>query len=189
MCYRCATNPSIHHHHHCVAAMSSPLSHHGVAFAVTSSRFHHRHHGVTFVSVVVSLLPSRCCLRPHIVVVLSSQSHRCGAFAVASSPFCHRCRGVAFVIALSRFHHRHRGVAFTSVTVSSSPSRCCLHVGHGFVVTIAVLPLLSLSQCFHCGFFVSVVSLLPHGVNIAGMSLHCQCRCHGHGHIVVMVNM
>src|SRR6266850_1924813 len=53
MCYHCATNPSIHHHRYCVMAVLSPLSHHGVAFTVTSSQFHHCCHSVTFMLVTV----------------------------------------------------------------------------------------------------------------------------------------
>src|SRR6266850_8189464 len=112
MCYRCATNPSIHHHCHHVAAVSSPLSHHGVAFAVASSWFHHCRHGVTFVSVVVSSLPSRCRLHCRIVVVSLSQSRHYSAFTVVLLLFCCCRRSVAFVVALLRFHRCHHGVAF-----------------------------------------------------------------------------
>src|SRR6267142_1252472 len=97
MCYHCATNPSIHHCCRHIAAVLSPLSHHGVTFVVTLLRF---------------------------------------------------CR-------------RRCGVAFASVTVLSSLLWCCLRVGRGFVVAIAVLP--SSSHC-HC--FVVVV-VLP-------SSLHCR---------------
>src|SRR6266850_1821726 len=101
MCYHCATNPSIHHCCCHVATVSSPLSHHGVTFTVMSSWFHLRH-----CIVAVLLLPSWCHL------------HICHGFivAVVVSPSCRswfRCcrRGVAFVVALSRFHCRH-SVAF-----------------------------------------------------------------------------
>src|SRR6266850_5682325 len=67
MCYHCATNPSIHHHCCHIAAVSSPLSHHGVAF----------------MSVAVLSLPSWCHLHRHIVAVLSSPSCRCSAFCYA----------------------------------------------------------------------------------------------------------
>src|SRR6266850_1970512 len=108
MCYRCATNPSIHHHCRHVAAMSLPLSHHGVAF----------------MSVMVSSLPSWCHLRHRIVMVLLSPSCCCGAFAVALLWFRRRHCSVAFIVTLSPFCHRHHGVAFTSLTVSSLPSQC-----------------------------------------------------------------
>src|SRR6266850_1549105 len=154
MCYRCATNPSIHHHHRHIVAMSSPLSHHGVAFT----------------SVTVSLLPLQCRLRCCIIVVSLSQLCRCGAFAVASSRFRHRCCGVAFVVALLPFHHRHRGVAFMSVTVSSSPSRCCLHVGCGFIVTVTVLPLCWLWFC-RCRCRVAFMSVV-----VLSLPLRCHLR-------------
>src|SRR6266850_873701 len=94
MCYHCATNPSIHHHCRRVAAVSSPLSHHGVTFTVTSSQFRRCHCDVAF---IVALL-LRCCL--HCCIVM-----------VSSSWFCHRHCGVAFVIALSRCHCRSHVVA------------------------------------------------------------------------------
>src|SRR6267142_1528577 len=86
MCYRCATNPSIHHHRRHIAAMSSPLSHHGVAFTL----------------VVVSSSPSQCHLCRRIVAVSSSPSwcclRVCHGFVIAvtvlpshRSWFCH-CR-------------------------------------------------------------------------------------------------
>src|SRR6267142_2966410 len=124
MCYHCATNPSIHHHHRHVAAMLSPLSHHGVAFTL----------------VAVSSLPSQCRLHHHIVAVLSSPSCRCSAFAVTLSWFHHPHRSVAFVVALSQFHCHHHGVAFVFVTVSSLLSQCHLCVGRGFVVAVVVSP-------------------------------------------------
>src|SRR6267142_1652472 len=185
MCYHCATNPSIHHHHHHVAAVSSLLSHHGVAFTL----------------VAVLSLPSQCRLRRCIIPVSSSQSHRCGAFAVALSQFCHRCYSVAFVIALSPFRRRRHGVAFTSVTVSSSPSQCHLHVGHGFVIAIAVSPscwlrfhrchcgvtfVVALLQCCRCSRVVVVPSLLHrHSFVVTIMVL--PSSSHRHGFIVVMV--
>src|SRR6266850_1741741 len=121
MCYHCATNPSIHHYRRCVAAMSSPLSHHGVAFAVASSQFCCCCRSVTFVLVAVSSLPSRCRLRHRIVMVSSSHW---------SWFHCHY-HGVAFIVTLSRFHRRH-GVAFI---VALSWCHC-----HGFIVAIAVSP-------------------------------------------------
>src|SRR6266850_2055995 len=185
MCYHCATNPSIHHYRRCVAAMSSPLSHHGVAFAVASSQFCCCCRSVTFVLVAVSSLPSRCRLRHRIVMVSSSQLCHCGAFAVALSPFhCRHC-GVAFVIALSRFHHHHHGVTFASVMVSSSPSWCRLRIGHGFIVTIMVL--LSLSHCHgfivvmvlpsssHCRGVIVTVSLSPLRCRLQLLKFSAKC--------------
>src|SRR6266850_1844177 len=65
MCYRCATNPSIHHHCRHIAAMSSPLSSHCRSFVITVvvlpsrlSWFRHCCYGVAFTSVVVLSLPS-----------------------------------------------------------------------------------------------------------------------------------
>src|SRR6266850_2728 len=100
MCYHCATNPSIHHCCRHIAAVLSPLSHHGVTFTVTSLRFCRCHYGVTF------------------------------------------------VITLLWFCRRRCGVAFASVTVLSSLLWCCLRVGRGFVVAIAVLPSSSHCHCF-----------------------------------------
>src|SRR6266850_1064428 len=110
MCYRFATNPSIHHHRHHIAAVSSPLSHYGVAFT----------------SVAVSSLPSQCRLRHRIVTVLLSLSCHCGAFAVALLWFHRPHRSVAFVVALLWFRRRHHGVTFMFVAVLSLPSRCRL---------------------------------------------------------------
>src|SRR6267142_2276555 len=127
MCYHCATNPSIHHHHRCIAAVSSPLSHHGVAFAVASLRFRRRHCGVTFTSVMVSLSPSWCRLRVGrgfivTVVVLPSLSHCHGFIVVVVLPSLSHCRGVVVTVSLSplRCHLHHR-----IVTVLSSQSHRC----------------------------------------------------------------
>src|SRR6266850_3045007 len=133
MCYRFATNPSIHHHRHHIAAVSSPLSHYGVAFT----------------SVAVSSLPSQCRLRHRIVTVLLSLSCHCGAFAVALLWFHRPHRSVAFVVALLWFRRRHHGVTFMFVTVLSLLSRCRLHVGRGFVFAIMVSPS-RWSQFCHC---------------------------------------
>src|SRR6267142_2583101 len=96
MCYSCATNPSTHHHCRCIVAMSLLLSHHGVAFIVALSQFCHHCRGVTFVSVMVSLLPS----------------------------WCHLCIGHGFLIAVavspshwSQFHRCHHGVAFIVASI------------------------------------------------------------------------
>src|SRR6266850_926104 len=121
MCYHCATNPSIHHHCHHIAAVSLPLS----------------HHGVTFTSVMVSSLPSWCRLRRRIVTVLLLPLCHCSAFAVTLSWFCCPCRSVAFVVTLSWFHHCHRGVAFAfvmAIAVSPSLSHHC-----GVIVAVASL--------------------------------------------------
>src|SRR6267142_2191663 len=158
MCYRCATNPSIHHHHRHIAAVSLPLSHHGVAFTL----------------VAVSSLPSRCHLCCRIVVVLSLPSCRCGAFAVALLWFCCPRRSVAFIVALLQFRHCCHGVAFVFVTVSLLPSRCRLHIGCSFVVAVAVSPscrsqfyrchrsvtfIITSSRCYHYSCVVVVPSL------------------------------
>src|SRR6266850_2186478 len=153
MCYRCATNPSIHHHCGHVTAMLSPLS----------------HHGVTFMLVIVSSLPLRCHLCCRIVAVLSLPLCCCGAFAVALSQFHRPHRSVTFVVAivvspscLSRFHRCHCGVTFASVAVSSLPLQCCLHVGCGFIVAIVVSPSCwSWFRRCHCGVtFTSIAVLL-----------------------------
>src|SRR6266850_6656108 len=142
MCYHCATNPSIHHHCHHIAAVSLPLS----------------HHGVTFTSVMVSSLPSWCRLRRRIVTVLLLPLCHCSAFTVTLSWFCRPHRSVAFVVTLSWFHHCHRGVAFAFVMVLLLPLRCCLRVGHSFVVAIAVLPSRQSRFC-HCHHGVAFTSV------------------------------
>src|SRR6267142_1169876 len=126
MCYHCATNPSIHHRCCRIAAILSPLSHHGVTFTVTSSQFRHCHCNVAF---IIALLQCRCHSR---VVVVPSLSH-CRGFVVAImvSPSSSHCCGfvVAVVVSplhLSQFRHCCCGVTFVSVAVLSSPSRCCL---------------------------------------------------------------
>src|SRR6266850_282747 len=102
MCYRCATNPSIHHRRRHVAAVLSLLSHHGVTFAVallwfhcchhdvafviTLSRFRHCHHGVAFVSVTVLSSLSWCHLRVGhgfvVAVTVSPSSSHCHSFVI-----------------------------------------------------------------------------------------------------------
>src|SRR6267142_2327696 len=134
MCYHCATNPSIHHHYRHVAAVSLPLSHHGVAF----------------MSVVVSSLPSWCRLCHCIVTVLLLPLCHCSAFTVTLSWFCRPHRSVAFVVTLSWFHHCHRGVAFAFVAVSSLPLQCRLHC---CIVAVSSL------QLHHCGAFAVTSSL------------------------------
>src|SRR6267142_910294 len=117
MCYHCATNPSIHHRCCRIAAVSSPLSHYGVTFTVTSSWFCRCHCDVAF---IVALLRCRCHSR---VVAVPSLSHCCGfVVAVMVSLLSLHCRG--FVVA---------------VAVLPLPSHC-----HGFII-VAVLP--SLSHC------------------------------------------
>src|SRR6267142_996579 len=77
------------------------------------------------------------------------------------------------------------------IVVSSLPSWCCLHIGHGFVIAIVVLP----SSSHHCGVVVAVallwcphcciitVSLLPSWCCIVAVSLSWFCRhCHGFCH-------
>jgi len=110
---------------------------HGFVVAVTvlplgQSWFHVHRRGVAFMLVVVSLLPLWCHLCHRIVMVSSSQLRHCGAFAVTSSQF-HCC----------------------IVMVLLSPLQCRLHIGHGFIVAITVLPSLS-----HCHSVVIAVALL-----------------------------
>src|SRR6266850_284637 len=129
MCYHCATNPSIHHRCCRVAAISSPLSHHGVTFTVMSLQFRHCHCDVTF---IVALLRCRC--RSHVVVV-PSLSHCCGfVVAVMVSPSLSHCRSFVVTVVVSPLHLswfccRCCGVTFVSVMVSSSPSRLLCHSG------------------------------------------------------------
>src|SRR6266850_2160193 len=179
MCYHCATNPSIHHHCCRVTAISSLLSHHGVTFTVTSSRFRCCHCDVTF---IVALLQCRC--RSHIVAV-PSLSH-CHGFVVTVmvSPSSSHCCGfvVAVVVSpshLSWFHHHCCGVTFVSVTVSSSPSWCCLC---RCIVTVS----LSSQCCLHCrivAVFVAISSSLSWcrlcRCIVTVSSLRFCCRCCG----------
>src|SRR6266850_1495443 len=167
MCYCCATNPSIHHHHRHVMAVSSPLS----------------HHGVTFTSVAVSSLSSRCRLHHHIVTVSSSQLRHCGAFAVALLWFRHRHCGVAFIVALlrccchsfiiaivvlpsrqSQFRHCHRGVAFIIASL-----QCRRHS------RIVAVPSLLLHRCS----FVIAVAVSPSSLHHHGVIMAIYCYCHG----------
>src|SRR6267142_698193 len=60
MCYHCATNPSIHHRCCRIAAILSPLSHHGVTFTVTSSQFRHCHCNVAFIIALLRFCRCRC---------------------------------------------------------------------------------------------------------------------------------
>src|SRR6267142_1053232 len=165
MCYRCATNPSIHHHRRHVAAVSSSLSHHGVAF----------------MSVTVLSLPSWCRLRRCIVTVLLSPLCHCGAFPVALSRFHRPRHSVTFVVALLWFRCRHHGVTFAFVMVSLLPLRCCLHVGHSFVFAIAVLP----SSSHRHGVIVTVTSLWCLRCHIVVVSLSPSLsHCH---HFVIAI--
>src|SRR6266850_1012863 len=192
MCYRCATNPSIHHHRCHIVAVSSLLSHHGVTFAVALSWFHHCHGGVTFASVAVLLLPSQCHLYCRIIMVSSSQLHCCGAgfvVAVTVSPSLSHCHGFVVAVAMSPscwlwFHHCHHGVAFV---VASSWCHRCSHIvmvpslSHcrGFVITIVVSPssshhhsfivAVSLLQSCHCGAFA-----------VTSLQFYCHHRCYHH---------
>src|SRR6266850_729884 len=112
MCYRYATNPSIHHrrHCHCYIMVSPLLSHchgfvvaitmsplhwlqfrcrcHGVAFIIALSQFHHRR-GVAF---IVALL--WCCCHGFVVaiMVLPSSSHCCGVVVAVALLWCLCCR-------------------------------------------------------------------------------------------------
>src|SRR6266850_2204789 len=179
MCYHCATNPSIHHHCHHIAAVSLPLSHRSVAFIITLLWFHCCHCGVTFVFVMVSLLPSQCCLHVgrHFIV------------AIAVSPSCQsqfRCchRSVTFVVALSQCHHRSCIIVVPLLSHHRS-----------FIVAVAVLP--SSSHC--CHFVIAVVvspshlSLFRHHrhsvafASVAVLSSLSRCCLHvSHGFIVAV---
>src|SRR6266850_1722592 len=159
MCYHCATNPSIHHCCRHIAAVLSPLSHHGVTFTVTSLRFCRCHCDVAF---IVALL--RCHCRSRVIAVPSLSHCRGFVIAIMVSPSSSHCCGfvVAVVVSpshLSRFCHRCCGVAFVSVAVLSSPSRCCLR---HHIVTVLLLSWCCLHRCIvavllsrfhhrHCG--------------------------------------
>src|SRR6266850_6129882 len=140
MCYHCATNPSIHHHCRRIATVLSLLSHHGVTFTVTSSRFCRCHCDVAF---IVALLQCHC---RSCVVAVPSLSH-CRGFVVAvmvslSSSHCHGFVVTVVVspLHLSRFRHCCCGVTFASVMVSSSLLWCRLRVSCSFIVAVMVLP-------------------------------------------------
>src|SRR6266850_1537151 len=198
MCYHCATNPSIHHRCRRVAAVSSPLSHHGVTFIITLSR---------------------CRCRSCVVVVPLLSHCRSFVVTVMVSPSSLHCRGfvVAVVVSpshLSRFCHHCCSVAFMSVAVSSSPSWCCLH--HR-IVTVSSLSWCCLHRCIvtvssswfhrhHCGvaFVVAllrcrhrsrivVVPLLSHrcsfivAIAMSPSLSHC-CSVHCHFIITVVVS-
>src|SRR6266850_389301 len=97
MCYRCATNPSIHHHRCHIVAVSSLLSHHGVTFAVALSQFHCCHCSVAFMLVVVSLSPLPC--RLHVgcgfiiaIMVLPLLLHHHGVIVAVILLWCLHCR-------------------------------------------------------------------------------------------------
>src|SRR6266850_566428 len=96
-----------------------------------------------------------------------SSSHCCSVVVAVVSLWCLRCH---------------------IVTVLSSLLWCRLHVGHGFVVAVAVLPLSShchgfvivtLSRCCRHGFVVAIVvsPSLSHcrGVVVAVVLLQCLC--------------
>ena len=116
---------------HCCGAFAVALSWfchrcHGVTFIIALSRFCCCRRGVTFASVMVSLLLLWCHLHVghgFIITIMVSPSHW-------SWFHCHY-HGVAFIVTLSRFHRRH-GVAFI---VALSWCHC-----HGFIVAIAVSP-------------------------------------------------
>src|SRR6266850_2971821 len=114
MCYHCATNPSIHHHCRRITAISSPLSHHGVTFTVTSLRFRRCHCDVAF---IVALL--WCCCHSRVIAVPLLLHCRSFVIAIMVSPLSSHCRGfvVAVVVSplhLSQFRRRCCGVAFIS---------------------------------------------------------------------------
>src|SRR6266850_2260669 len=172
MCYRCATNPSIHHRCCHVAAVSLLLSHHGVAFTVTLSWFCHCHCDVAFV-----VTSSWCHHCSHVVVVpLLSHRHRF-IITVVVSPLSSHCRGfvVAVVVSpsrLSQFHRCHHGVAFVSVVVSSSLSQCHLRC--------RIVMVSSSSWCclHHCIVTVSLSQFHRRHCSVAFVvtSLWCRCR-------------
>src|SRR6266850_2361691 len=157
MCYHCATNPSIHHCCHRVAAISSPLSHHGVTFTVTSSWFRRCHYNVAF---IVTLLQCRCRSR---VIVVPSLSHCCSfVVAIMVSPSSLHCCGFVVAVMMSPSSSHCRGVrCHFIITVVVSP--LSLH-RHGVVIVV----LLSLLQCHFCCHIV------------------VTSRCHCCSHIVVL---
>src|SRR6267142_324784 len=179
-----------------VAVMVSPSSSHcrGFVVAVVVSPSHLlwfccRCCGVAFMSVMVSLLPSRCCLRRCIVMVsLSSRCClHCRIVAVSSSQFRRRHYGVAFVVSLSWCHHCSRVVAVPLLS-----HRC------GFIVAVAMSPSSSHCRGVHCHFIIAVMvlpsSLHRHGVVIAVLLSLLRCRfcccivvtsrCHCCSHVV-----
>src|SRR6267142_946634 len=210
MCYRCATNPSIHHHCCCIVAMSSLLSHHGVTFTVMvspsslhccgfvvaiamlpscRSQFYCCHCSVAFI-----ITSSRCHHRSHIVTISLSPSqchlrHRIIAVSLSQSG----CYG-AFAVTSSQFYCHHRSVAFiVALSQCSSPFRCC-RCSVTFIVA-------SLRFCFHCcgclrHRIIVVSSSQFHrrccGVAFTVTSLQFHCRltvsslqshcCHHHHH-------
>src|SRR6267142_1608167 len=188
-------SPSLSHHRGFVVAIAmSPSSSHccGVVVTVASLRCLHCR-----IVAVLSLL-SWCHFCHCIVAVLSSPSwcclRICHSFVVAVvvSPscwswFCHRRRGVAFVVALSRFHCRSRVVAVPLLS-----HRC------SFIAAVAVSPSLSHCCSVRCHFIIAVVvspsSLHRHGVIVAVLLSLLQCRfrcrivitlwCHRCSHVV-----
>src|SRR6267142_1814748 len=196
----------LHCHGFVVAVMVSPSSSHCRGFVIAVvvspshlSRFCCRCCGVAFMSVAVSLSPSRCCLRHRIVMV--SLSSRCCLYrhivVVSLSRFrCRHC-GVAFVVALLQCRHRSRIVAvpllshhcgfIVAVAMSPSSSHChgvrchfiiavvvspsSLH-RHGVVVVVALWSLL-LRSLLHCGCgHIAVVAVV-----VASLRSHCCCCC------------
>src|SRR6267142_5821692 len=163
MCYHCATNPSIHHRCRRVAAVSSPLSHHGVTFTVMLSRFDCCHCNVAF---IIALL--RCHCRSCVVAVPSLSHCRGFVVAVMVSLSSSHCRSFVVTVVvsplhLSQFRHCCCGVTFASVMVSSSLLWCRLRVSRGFIVTVMVLPSLS-----HCHGFI-IVMVLPSLLHCCGV--------------------
>src|SRR6267142_429851 len=125
MCYRCATNPSIHHHCHCIATVSSLLSHCGVTFTVTLSRFRRCHCDVAF---IVTLSQCRC--RSRVVAV----------------PLLSHCRSVAL--------SSPRGVIVAVMSLRGCGCGCghgCIMVVVIMVVVVVML-WLSPSLLRHCGY-------------------------------------
>src|SRR6266850_3243530 len=122
MCYHCATNPSIHHRHHrhryIITMLSSSssccghvvatvtlwwcLCHHGVAFTVASSWFHHCD-GIAvspLLLVVVSSLPS-WCHHCSCVIVVPLLSHHHSFIIVTVLPLLSHCRSVIVMVSSS----------------------------------------------------------------------------------------
>src|SRR6266850_686401 len=193
-CYCChviAVPSLLHCHGFVIPVAVSPLSLHCCGFVIAvavsplcQSQFRHCHCGVAFTSVTVSSLPSWYCLHHRIIMVSSSQLCCCGAFTVTLLWFCCQHHGVTFIVTLSPFCHRHRGVTFTSVTVSSSPSWCRLHVGRSFVIAIVVSPSCQLrfhhcQWCRLCHCIVTVLLLQScycGAFAVALLQFHC-CHC------------
>src|SRR6266850_7056875 len=132
--------------------------------------------------VMVSSLLWRChlCISCGFVVAIAVSpllSHHHGVIVTVVllwCRFCCCCYSVTFIVILSWFCCHCCGVTFVSVTVSLLPLQCRLHVGCGFVITVAMSP-----SCWlwfhHC----------HHGVAFVVASSWCH-RC---SHIVMVPSL